>query len=218
MNGDALRDDMKSEDSKQDASPSSTVQPACIAELVRKLRWSILGLEYHWGTKSYKWNSPPMPMPGAIIQACRNVVRSIPWSTVFTDAERVPDHATWSDSYEPEAGVVNFYQDKDSLTAHVDQSEVDAHSPLVSISLSESAIFLVGGTSRDDPPVSLLLQSGDAVIMSGPSRRVFHGVPRVLQDSMPWALLDGWDASDLMKQFIRGTRININVRQVYANG
>ena len=157
-------------------------------------------------------------MPDTIRQACRGIVRSIPWSIVLAGAESTPDHAIWSNSYEPEAGVVNFYQDRDSLTAHVDQSEVDAHSPLVSISLGESAMFLVGGTSRDDPPVSLLLQSGDAVIMSGPSRRVFHGVPRVLQDSMPWALLDGWDASDLMKQFIRGTRININVRQVYANG
>lgn len=35
---------------------------------------------------------------------------------------------------EPDAGIVNFYQEKDTLMAHVDRSEVCATSPLVSIS------------------------------------------------------------------------------------
>lgn len=34
----------------------------------------------------------------------------------------------------PDAGIVNFYQTKDTLMAHVDRSEVCATSPLVSIS------------------------------------------------------------------------------------
>lgn len=39
-----------------------------------------------------------------------------------------------SSSAEPDAGIVNFYQEKDTLMAHVDRSEVCATSPLVSIS------------------------------------------------------------------------------------
>lgn len=35
---------------------------------------------------------------------------------------------------EPDAGIVNFYQTKDSLMGHVDRSEICATSPLVSIS------------------------------------------------------------------------------------
>jgi alkylated DNA repair dioxygenase AlkB len=35
---------------------------------------------------------------------------------------------------EPDAGIVNFYQIKDSLMGHVDRSEICATSPLVSIS------------------------------------------------------------------------------------
>ena len=35
---------------------------------------------------------------------------------------------------EPDAGIVNFYQTKDTLMGHVDRSEICATSPLVSIS------------------------------------------------------------------------------------
>ena len=70
-----------------------------------------------------------------------------------TDAtEKKKDWRTWASGYEPEAGVINFvsflqswgtflplltqlssqYQLHDSLTAHIDQSELDAVRPLVS--------------------------------------------------------------------------------------
>jgi len=35
---------------------------------------------------------------------------------------------------EPDAGIVNFYQTRDTLMGHVDHSEICATSPLVSIS------------------------------------------------------------------------------------
>lgn len=86
------------------------------------------------------------------------------------------------------------YQVKDSLTSHVDQAEEDAVSPLVSLryassptpvrlyahapnlhSLGHASVFLVGGTDRDVPPLAIVLRSGDALLMSGEGRRVFHG-------------------------------------------
>lgn len=66
---------------------------------------------------------------------------------------------------------------RDSLTAHIDQSELDAVRPLVSFSIGHSGIFLVGGPTRDTEPLPILLQSGDGLILSGKEgRRVFHGV------------------------------------------
>jgi hypothetical protein len=42
--------------------------------------------------------------------------------------------------------------------------------------LGNSAIFLIGGITRDVEPVPILLRSGDIVIMSGPAcRRAYHG-------------------------------------------
>lgn len=36
------------------------------------------------------------------------------------------------DHWKPEAGIVNFYQYKDSLTAHQDRSELNTEAPLLS--------------------------------------------------------------------------------------
>ena len=82
---------------------------------------------------------------------------------------------------------------------HVDRSEVCSTSPLVSVSyvfanhwryyivsdfgncchtirLGHAAIFLIGGLSRDEEPIPILLRSGDVVVMSGPQcRRAYHG-------------------------------------------
>ena len=49
-----------------------------------------------------------------------------------------------------------------------------------SSSFGQSAIFLIGGQTRQVQPKALLLSSGDIVIMSGDSRLAYHGVPRVL--------------------------------------
>ena len=108
--------------------------------------------------------------------------------------------------------------------AHVDRSEVCSTSPLVSISLGNAAIFLIGGQTRDVDPVPLLLRSGDVVIMSGPAcRRAYHGVPRILEDSLPLHLksenIDDFSGEWApYYQYMRTTRININVRQVFPKG
>lgn len=47
-------------------------------------------------------------------------------------------------------------------------------------SFGQSAVFLIGGQSKAVRPQALLLRSGDVVIMSGPSRLAYHGVPKVI--------------------------------------
>ena len=54
------------------------------------------------------------------------------------------------------------------------------HCPLVFSSLGQSAIFLIGGHSRQQRPLPLLLQSGDVVVMAGKSRMAYHAVPHIL--------------------------------------
>lgn len=156
-----------------------------------------------------------MPMPSTVVDVCKSVMSAIPWDQVFRDSHIDISVREWSSTYVPEAGIVNFYQYKDALTAHVDQSEVDSTRPLISVSLGESAIFLAGGESRNDRPIPFRLESGDVIVMSGPCRRVFHGVPRIIENSMDDRLLSNWDVDDAVKAFIKGTRMNINVRQVF---
>jgi hypothetical protein len=50
----------------------------------------------------------------------------------------------------------------------------------VSISLGCSAIFLLGGRTKNEAPLGFLVRSGDVVVMGGESRVCFHGVPRII--------------------------------------
>lgn len=47
--------------------------------------------------------------------------------------------------------------------------------PPLWFSLGCKAIFLLGGKSRDDPPLAMFLRSGDVVLMGGEARECFHG-------------------------------------------
>lgn len=42
-------------------------------------------------------------------------------------------------------------------------------------SLGCKAIFLLGGKSREDPPLAMFLRSGDVILMAGEARECFHG-------------------------------------------
>ncbi|KAF9792254.1 hypothetical protein BJ322DRAFT_1132594 [Thelephora terrestris] len=201
--------------------PSPTAAATSPSKLLPKLRWANIGWFYHWGTKQYDFTRERIDVAPEIKSLCRSIVRAVDWRRVFggvhfeNDAE---DWETWSETYEPDAGIVNFYQEKDSLMAHVDRSEICASTPLVSISIGSAAIFLLGGTTRDREPTPILLRSGDVMIMSGPEcRRAYHGVPRILEGTNPPQLsLDvddgGWEP---YYTYIRTARINLNVRQVF---
>ncbi|KAI6103561.1 hypothetical protein F5141DRAFT_1189872 [Pisolithus sp. B1] len=212
--------------------PSTTVPDCSPSELVPKLRWANIGWSYHWGTKQYDFSKGKGHIDSRLRDLCRSAVSSVPWDKVFGEDTLEgwddDDWKTWNETYEPDAGIVNFYQTKDTLMAHVDRSEVCATSPLVSISLGNAAIFLIGGLTREVEPIPILLRSGDGVIMSGPScRRAYHGVPRILEHTLPehfgqspLPADDGVDASawEPYRTYMRSARININVRQVFPKG
>lgn len=169
--------------------------------LVRKLRWVTLGYQYDWTSKEYIWNAASIPFPPFLQTACKAFCSLLGWH-----------------DYAPEAGIINYYQLKDSLTGHVDRSERNETAPLVSYSFGCDAIFLLGGPTRDDPVLPFRLRSGDFLIMSGPCRRNYHGVPRIIEGSDPPALIqcNENDLEDqLLSTLIRGARVNLNVRQVW---
>lgn len=47
------------------------------------------------------------------------------------------------------------------MTGHLDDAEIDQMSPIYSFSLGLSCIFLIGGRTKDDKPISVRLDSGD---------------------------------------------------------
>ena len=166
--------------------------------LLRRLRWISIGQQYDWASKSYFAQSEPMPPD--VCALCARLCRD----------------AGLCEDFRAEAGIVNLYQPGDSLTGHVDRSERRMDVPLVSVSLGASCVFVLGGQSRDDEPVALLLHSGDALFLSGRSRLMYHGVPRILGPAEQLRTVEGLTLSQRAAFEVLGNgRININVRQVH---
>ncbi len=80
-------------------------------------------------------------------------------------------------------GRMGLHQDKDE-----DASALEAGVPVVSLSLGDSARFLLGGFRRREPATAIELRSGDAFVLGGPSRLRYHGVARILPGSGPAAI------------------------------
>lgn len=80
----------------------------------------------------------------------------------------------------PEACLVNFYGPGTRMGLHQDRDEEDFDAPVLSLSLGDTALFRIGGTSRRDATVSLRLSSGDALLFGGPARLAFHGIDRIM--------------------------------------
>ncbi len=99
----------------------------------------------------------------------------------------------------PDSALINLYRGDARMGLHQDRDEADPRFPVLSISLGDTAVFRIGGTSRRDPTRSLKLSSGDVCRLSGPARLAFHGVDRILPGSS--GLVPG------------GGRINITLRR-----
>jgi alkylated DNA repair protein (DNA oxidative demethylase) len=100
----------------------------------------------------------------------------------------------------PQACLINFYDAEARLGLHQDREEDDLEAPVVSLSLGDTGLFRFGGRTRRDPTRRIELQSGDALVLGGPSRFCFHGIDRIRFGSS--SLLPG------------GGRINLTLRRV----
>lgn len=71
------------------------------------------------------------------------------------------------------------------MGGHKDNAELTYDAPVVSISMGCTAIFLVGGDTRDEEPVSVLLRPGTVVFLGGKSRLRMHGISKVFRGYTP---------------------------------
>ena len=107
-------------------------------------------------------------------------------------------------AHDPEACLVNFYNQGAKMGLHQDADEEDFTAPVISISLGDTAVFRIGGTERGGKTETLKLSSGDVLVMGGPSRLRYHGIDRVLTGT-----------SSLLND---GGRINLTLRRVRKPG
>jgi alkylated DNA repair protein alkB homolog 1 len=140
----------------------------------------------------------------------------------------------------PEACIVNVYQNPTNnnstpMGGHKDEMERTYKHPVVSVSFGCTAVYLLGGETKDVPPIPVIIRSGDVVILSGSCRTHFHGVARVFNNTSPPELFQKQSIQDdqnidkkeisnelpvsieeesVFRTWISSSRLNINVRQV----
>ncbi|KAL8156924.1 hypothetical protein AgCh_001866 [Apium graveolens] len=192
-------------ESSREPSATSTCKSIPASTLLRKLRWSTLGLQFDWSKRNYNVGLPHNKIPDLLSQLAKKMAAP---------------SMSFGEEFQPEAAIVNYFGAGDMLGGHLDDMEADWSKPIVSISLGCKAIFLLGGKSREDEPVAMFLRSGDIVLMAGEARECFHGVPRIFTDkenaeitSLEQQLSNEEDLCYL--EYINRSRININIRQVF---
>jgi alkylated DNA repair protein alkB family protein 1 len=173
--------------------------------LLRTLRWATMGPMYNWTSREYDRDLPYQSLPEEMANFATSMAK------LAADGARATNNTA---PFEPDAALVSYYRDGDRLGGHIDDVENDMAQPIVSVSLGCDAIFLIGGTTRDDEPHALRLRNGDTVILSGAARRYFHGVPRVIAQEQNGASggADGVDGGRGVASLRRTTRVNISIR------
>ena len=95
-------------------------------------------------------------------------------------------------AFTPDLCIVNWYSAGSKMGLHQDKDEsaesLAAGSPVVSLSIGDTARFIFGGLTRKAPVEPILLESGDAFVFGGPARLRYHGVSRILTGSAPAGL------------------------------
>lgn len=145
----------------------------------RPMSVGMLCLGRHWNALTYGYEShrsdfdgqPAPPIPTALAEAA------------------VAAAARAGYTFEPDICIVNFYSEASRMGVHQDKDErretLEAGVPIVSVSIGDTARFVIGGLTRKEPTRPLMLHSGDVIVMGGPSRLRFHGVTRILSGTAP---------------------------------
>ncbi|HET6662829.1 MAG TPA: alpha-ketoglutarate-dependent dioxygenase AlkB [Acidimicrobiales bacterium] len=140
-------------------------------------------LGWHWQPYAYTRTAddtdgaPVKPLPPEIVELARAAVR-----TAYGGADRE------AAAYTPDAAIVNLYAPGARLGLHQDGEEPSA-APVVTISLGDTCVFRLAGVDRRTGPFTdIEMRSGDLLVFGGPSRRIYHGVPKVLPGTAPRGL------------------------------
>ncbi len=117
-----------------------------------------------------------------------------PWPAMpalFNETLKTVLAKTDASEFQPDACLMNHYENGAKMGLHQDKDEADFSHPIVTICLGAAADFLIGGLKRSDKPQTVLVESGDVIIMDGESRMRFHGIRKIYPDTSPLAGLNG---------------------------
>jgi DNA oxidative demethylase len=137
-------------------------------------------LGWHWHPYQYSRTAddtdgaPVKPLPIQVADLGRAAV-----------AEAYGANAAGVAEYAPDAAIVNLYAPGAHLGLHQDGEEPSA-APVVTISIGDMCMFRLAGVGRRTGPFTdVVLRSGDLLVFGRANRRIYHGVPKVLDGTGP---------------------------------
>lgn len=194
---------------------------------INQLRWVHMGYHFDYNTVDYKLKTYH-GFPHDLATLTQTIAKTF----------QFPD-------YVAETAIINYYPDGSSMGGHTDHYEEELSQPLIGYTFGQSAVYLIGGKTRDIKPEAIWVRSGDIMLMTNESRLAFHAVPCIITKSMKTAPADigscplgnkvaglnsvfseesnGYCWKNQMieeswndfAKYISETRININIRQVH---
>jgi DNA alkylation damage repair protein AlkB len=133
----------------------------------------------HWNAKTYTYESLRSDHDGLPVQKLPEDLKDLARGAATKSGMTIEPDICLINCY-PESGRLGLHQDKDERP-----ETIEAGIPVVSFSLGDSAKFMIGGTKRKEPVQRIILESGDALVMGGPSRLRYHGVTGILKETAP---------------------------------
>jgi DNA alkylation damage repair protein AlkB len=160
--------------------PAGFYTPAVRGGAYMSIKMVCLGR--HWNAKTYRYETTRSDYDGLPVQELPEDLKRL--------ARRAAEEVRMT--IEPDVCLINCYPEAGRLGLHQDKDErpetIETGTPVVSISLGATAKFLIGGLKRKEPLKRVLLESGDALVMGGPSRLRYHGVSGILAGTAPLEL------------------------------
>lgn len=137
-----------------------------------------VSLGWHW--QPYRYSRTADDVRGGAVALFPDALRTLGRDAVT--AAYGPDQGS---AYDPDAALINYYDDAAKMGMHQDREERIA-APVVSLSLGTTCVFRFGNTeSRSRPWQDVELVSGDLFVFDGPSRFAYHGVLKTLPGTAP---------------------------------
>ncbi|TKA69845.1 hypothetical protein B0A55_06727 [Friedmanniomyces simplex] len=204
--------------------------------LDKKLRWMTLGGQYDWTSKTYPARPPP-PFPEDVknlVQGLFPMKAEAAIVNLYSPGDTLSAHRDVSEacaqplvsiSLGCEAIFIAAIEDEPAPSSATAVSGDPAAPPPATTATSTKGGR--GGLGKLRSAV-LRLRSGDAVLMSGEARYAWHGVPRVAANTCP-GFMRSWPAGtesvdgveedryEGYRGWMAGKRVNLNVRQMFAD-
>jgi alkylated DNA repair protein (DNA oxidative demethylase) len=158
--------------------PAGLRQPRVPSGHLMSVRSVCLG--WHW--YPYVYSKTADDSDGAPVKALPREIADLARAAV---AEAYGTESAEAARYAPDAAIVNLYAPESRLGLHQDAEE-PSEAPVVTISLGDTCVFRFAGVERRTGPfVDIELRSGDLLVFGGPTRRIYHGVTKVLASTAP---------------------------------